>query len=310
MKKIIFLLITLMLYMSVDNISAVQEPIFLGILETHKTHWPCKDKSDINDFYSFIRLTFIFKNKKWNPIVVSKKEMIIYDIENFTFKPFDKSYYNEIFTKYYMLYDIQNIGSVTARQSNEFPDENIWRSVISIKEKTIPYIGKISDNFSDDYCGEKSYRPIVVSTVPNYQDQMMWKVSPKIIDKKLLDKLFYEYSTILEKEYGGVATPENDHEEIPEGKAIYGRSYYSKNNDLLVKIVFKSKIKILFPKWFFVSNNEIKYLGSYKNLVDAADYDNDGSTDFIFFESTYNSNGYILLYDNMKKKADFGYGFN
>lgn len=310
MKNLTKLLTIFILCFSSSYISSLQEPIFLGILETHNTNWPCKKSSDVNEFYSFIRLAFILENKKWIPINVSKKEMLIYDIESYKFKPFDKSYYKKIFTTYYMLYDIQNIGAINSIESNEFPDENIWRSVISIKEKKLPRIGKISDSFTDDYCGETSYRPIIVSTVQNFKDPLNWKLNRNSIDKKILNDVVKNYSAILQKEYGGKATFEDDHEEIPEGNAIYKRSYISKNNDLLINIVFKAKRGTIFPKWFYVSNNEIKYLGSYKNLVDAADYDNDGFTDFIFFETTYNSCGYILYYDNMQKKADFGYGFN
>lgn len=312
MKKILLLTISFILLNTFSSCSKDSQPLFIGILETHNTDWPCKLPSNSNEFYSFIRITFLFESKKWTPIHVVKKDKTIFKMENKDFKPINKSYYNKLFTEYHMLYDIKNIGSVTAIESNEFIDYSAFSSVISIKEKKIIHIGKISDDFSDDYCGDTSYRPIIVSNIPNYQDPMEWKPFNKKINPELINKLSIEFTKNLEEELNEAY----DKEPMPSGKVIYIRSFSSNKDDLLIKLSLKTTNELMYngnllTKWFYVSNDEIKYLGSYKNLIDAADYDKDGFSDLIFFETGgYNSSGYTLIYNNLANKCQFYYELN
>jgi len=303
---------TLLFFSLLNSCSKDSQPLFLGILETHNIDWPCKLPSNSKEVYSFIRITFLYESKKWIPIYVVKKDKSILTIENKDFKSIDKSYYSKIFTKYHMLYDMKNIGSVTAIESNEFTDYSAFSSVISIKEKNITHIGSISDNFSDDFCADTSYRPIVVSNIPNYQDQMNWKPYNKNIDIELLNQLSIEFVKKLENELNNAF----DSEPMPSGKVNYIRSFISNKNELLVKLSFNTKDKLMYngnllSKWFYVSGDKVKYLGSYRNLVDAADYDNDGFSDLIFFETGgYFSSGYTLIYNNLNDKCQFSYGLN
>ena len=48
-------------------------------------------------------------------------------------------------------------------------------------------------------------------------------------------------------------------------------------------------------------NNEIKLLVSNLELIDVADYDSDGKSEYIFIKSWFNNYGYIMYYDNFNQ---------
>jgi len=151
------------------------EPIFLGILETHNTNWPISYKPNTLIFKPYVRVTFVLENQNWIPIDIVKKKKQILNMENNSFKPLDNSYFDKLFTTYYILFNMKNIGSITTINSSSLKYECAWRSILAIKENKIPHIGKLQTDFSETWNGEKTYRPLVVSNVPNYHDPMGWK---------------------------------------------------------------------------------------------------------------------------------------
>ena len=45
-------------------------------------------------------------------------------------------------------------------------------------------------------------------------------------------------------------------------------------------------------------------------LVDAGDYDLDGHSELIFAISRYDLGGYVLAYDDFRKRAEFRFGYH
>jgi len=45
-------------------------------------------------------------------------------------------------------------------------------------------------------------------------------------------------------------------------------------------------------------------------LVDAGDYDNDGTSEVVFWESDYNKGGYILFYNHFTAKEEFSWHYH
>lgn len=91
-------------------------------------------------------------------------------------------------------------------------------------------------------------------------------------------------------------------------------SYRSKNHGLILSTVIKNNSKGAYfsqiPYWFYITNSSIKFLETGMNLIDIADLDHDGRSEFIFMYSDpenvdQNSNGYILFYNDFKQSARF-----
>lgn len=57
--------------------------------------------------------------------------------------------------------------------------------------------------------------------------------------------------------------------------------------------------------WFFVSENgTVKRIGSFMSLLDAGDYDNDGTSEVVFLLSQgENTDGFVLFDGSFEKKT-------
>ncbi len=63
--------------------------------------------------------------------------------------------------------------------------------------------------------------------------------------------------------------------------------------------------------WFYIAkNNSIKFVGSDLVLIDWADYNSDGKTDFLFWVDGYNLNGYLVAFDNFGQTASFTWNYH
>ena len=59
------------------------------------------------------------------------------------------------------------------------------------------------------------------------------------------------------------------------------------------------------PVWFLLREGTAKYLGRSLALVDAGDYDGDGTSEVVFQYSGYNRGGYVLLHNHLTQVAEF-----
>jgi hypothetical protein len=45
-------------------------------------------------------------------------------------------------------------------------------------------------------------------------------------------------------------------------------------------------------------------------LVDAADYDGDGKSELLFWQSAYNRDGYILIFDDLRQRIEYTWRYH
>jgi len=63
--------------------------------------------------------------------------------------------------------------------------------------------------------------------------------------------------------------------------------------------------------YFIIYPNEtIKFLRSNTELIDIADYDNDGKLEYLFFASWFNNYGYYLYYNDFTKICSNGWNYH
>jgi len=140
-----------------------------------------------------------------------------------------------------------------------------------------------------------------------------WDGNHILKNQQIINKCIEEFEKKINYEFKNGLY---DKEPLPKGKILLKKCYMSIKDTLLIHLELHTKDKLIYNdhllcKWFLYSNNEIQYLGSFTNLIDAADYDKDGSSDLMFFTTRmYNGCYYTLLYNNAKKRAQFYYGIN
>lgn len=63
--------------------------------------------------------------------------------------------------------------------------------------------------------------------------------------------------------------------------------------------------------WFYLDNSKLVHsLGGGMRLIDAGDYDDDGMSEVLFWETGYNKGGYILFHDHFLEKEEFSWGYH
>jgi len=62
--------------------------------------------------------------------------------------------------------------------------------------------------------------------------------------------------------------------------------------------------------WFFMDGRKsVKFVGRGLVLIDWADYDSDGKTDFVFWVDGYNVNGYLLAWNDFENRVSFTWNY-
>ncbi len=57
--------------------------------------------------------------------------------------------------------------------------------------------------------------------------------------------------------------------------------------------------------WFVVRKKGIDFVGRQMELIAAADFDDDGTTEFLFWSSAENADGYVLYFDDLRQRIEY-----
>lgn len=186
-------------------------------------------------------------------------------------------------------------------------------------KKAIPKVGNKSLAFSG-WPSNKIFRPLVAISRPNFRDPDKWKPVSNL-DKTLM-------SDVLKEFHNKISNVKNcAHAEDEATSAKPWR--YSDNDIKVIKIYGSNKNwKLIglqltgykcdgiaeegfYTQWFSISpEKKISFISNGMELVDAGDYDADGQSEVLFFKSGYNRDGYLILYENLSKSAEFEYSFH
>ena len=224
-------------------------------------------------------------------------------------------------------------GKETWKSLKEVYEEDYWKDK---KGKwTIAFDGKSLGNIKLNIPNEKTprilnkgklfggwaslpeFRPLVLNSKPYYKDPEKWK--PYKISKDERKKLY----PLLRVSIGSVnAYKCEGYDNVPFNYGlkdmIVNKAYRSKNSSILVSVGINDKArrceganqKHHDKYWFYIKGDHVDSVGKDMDLVDAGDYDNDGNSEFIFWYSGYNKDGYILMYNNFKQEIRYTWGYH
>ena len=63
-------------------------------------------------------------------------------------------------------------------------------------------------------------------------------------------------------------------------------------------------------RWFYLDESKLRDIGSNLDLIDFADYDHDGKTEFLFWRSYYNDDGYILFSRHFQNSSVYSWSYH
>jgi hypothetical protein len=169
------------------------------------------------------------------------------------------------------------------------------------------------------WCDAPRRRPIVLVSPPNFADPAGWKrFVPGISEKKqLLAPLHTVTDGVTQCGRDGF-THHLFRFQAKDVKIYEG--YRSNNGDLLIPIGLDRARNGCYAEaepgeewesqWFSIHDGVSRFVGRGMELVDAADYDGDGKTEFLFWSSGYDNDGYRLMFDGFAKTAEYLWSYH
>lgn len=220
-------------------------------------------------------------------------------------------------------FDGRSFGTIDLRNpSPGTPKRTDWtyaRDKLFIPIGTVPRIKGKKGTFGG-WCDSPATRPLALVSRPDVRDPAGWKgFTP---GPEYRQKLYPALRLVLGR--ANVENCDNPDENI--GKPyLFGandlklfHSYRSNTGGELISIgLDSSKYRCdgysgaeWGSHWFLIRGNEIDYIGTDMELVDAGDYDGDGKSELLFWGGGYNKDGYLLFFNDMRQKVEYTWSYH
>jgi hypothetical protein len=228
--------------------------------------------------------------------------------------------------KWTVAFDGKNLGAVASEprgapevtvqpnpvESSGYPHE--VHKILTAANR-VPSIGQPAGKFSGAF-GGLVRRPLVVVSMPNFNDPDQWKRStlPAELTQPVYEGFRQAYGHLRECDKDG--EPLQHDWRVPNSELGIVGTYRSNKGSFLVQTHLKrhrcvfnvnDNVKDLSgTQWFFVGPDHVAQgIGDNWALVDAGDYDGDGKSEVIFFsgDSETGEEEYVLFYDDFRSKV-------
>lgn len=172
----------------------------------------------------------------------------------------------------------------------------------------------------EGWCAAPSARPLVIVSAPHVADPQQWKAfSPGM---ELRHQLYpalriamgrTQVAACLDTE-AVKARPEY----VLETDLVLGRAYRSRSGDVLASVAMAPLPNgcdgpsgaAWSTHWFLLRQGVIDFIGNEMELVDAGDYAGDGNTEFLFWKSGYDNDGYVLIFDDLRREVSYMWSYH
>lgn len=204
-------------------------------------------------------------------------------------------------------FDGRSLGALTSKRPSSIQlYAEVGTHLVDAAAK-IPTVGAPETRFAGFVDEGPVYRPLVLTSSAHVADPEQWKphtatAKELALVKEALGKQFSLSSQALSR---------------ASVRAV--RAYKSRTNGATLVSVNVTKIAELpieaatesdDPEYlltFVIRNAETRQLAPNLTLVDAGDYDGDGSSEVLFKRSAYNADGYVLYSDGFSKSAELSW---
>jgi hypothetical protein len=273
-------------------------PVILGVLEDTQ-YYP--DQQD----YRSVRAVFQKQADEWHPF-----DSFCPD-QNCA-RSFAPDFKSEV--TWTVAFDGKNLGNVTTRPG-DFPNNASDGQQQIASTGSVPTVGKKSREFGG-FTEQAVYRPLAAVSQPNFKDPDMWKPARATelvaLARRQFRKRFPKLCKLDKEGTNLLSRPYRD-EDVKMGKAYSSRTGWSVI-ELRLDAVDCQDTEAGFGidnQWFVIDpHKSASFLGSGMWLVDAGDYDNCGKSELLFSIDQYNRGGYILFYEDFRRRAVFEYSFH
>ena len=225
--------------------------------------------------------------------------------------------------KWTVAFDGRSLGTVNLKSvspsykkdSDWFYPGELWLAPIG----KFPSMKNASKSFGG-WCDTPKFRPLVLVSKSNVKDPAGWK--PFKAGAEYKEMLFESLSNVLKREQ--VVNCRNPEQEKADPYAFKTEDlriiagYRSTDGSILISIGLNPENyhcdgpmdAAWLDHWFRIRNSQIDFIGEDLQLIDAGDYDADGTSEVMFWSSGYNKDGYVLYYDDLLKRVEFKWNYH
>jgi len=297
------ILYLLLLVCSSTLIAQHNDRTYLGVLEN--TFVSPNDTSRIK----IQRVLFRYENNKWYSLVNASGDSIRYPLKS----------------NWVIGFNGKSIGHFESKMTPLKHPNDPWsfpRDAHHTPTKSdLPSIGKPTMEFAG-WAGIAHPRPLVTNSKSYFSDLEKWKpFQPKESEKSDYTSIYLEHFETIIADWVGT---------VDISKLKFDKSYLSHNSDQLIQLgaIRKANNKEYISNriWIYKSASgeivdlskaiDLPFIGTGDSevsnlyLVDVGDYDNDGSSDALFWIDRYNGNGYVLFYDKFGSHVSFEWSYH
>ncbi len=205
--------------------------------------------------------------------------------------------------------------------SNAVPPAESWLFyrdwVLPVSEE----VSRVSNSaLFSGWCSAPAIRPMVITTIEKPSDPSAWKPFgvPVEYRERLLEpfRLAVGRVNLLNCNTSGGSEPQPFSVRVEDLRIFKG--YASRSKEELISIgLDPSTYRYDGPAgttwarhWFLLTDNVVDYVGNSMELVDSGDFDADGKSEVLFWHSEYNQDGYVLYFDDMRRRVDYTWGYH
>jgi hypothetical protein len=277
---------------------STEDPIYVGILEPQVSDTPITDQH--NRFHA--RVAFQFLDGRWSPMPHDAS-----NVESLASLP--KLYPAKL--AWTVALDGKKLGTVDSVR----PPSYTRYADVGIQELTPgsnpPAVPRGRAAFQT-WMGTSNFRPLVIVSRPNYRDPDHWKpIRP-------LPPLGKQARTAFRKAIAlDLSCEDKPARSYPDEYIQLRKAYRSDRGDVLLALranPVKNPCGVTDGAWdsvwFLIRNDEFHLIGTELTLVDAGDYNGDGTSEIIFHLSAYNHDGYVLLDLRDLSKLEFDWSYH
>jgi hypothetical protein len=210
-------------------------------------------------------------------------------------------------------------------------------SLVLPADQMLPDVGPRTEEFAG-WMGTAVKRPVVLLERPYFRDPEQWR--KKEWNEPVPRDLIFAFRRfvvpgVYDDKAPGVANCEFPEKDVvncafPDKDLEIADAYQSKSGKLIVKMRFRKDSETLrvlsagqYPWhvkgidspdpnsfWFSKSGADLLYLGDNLVFLDVGDFDSDGRSEIVFFLSRYDEDGYLILWDGLKRTTKFSWSYH
>jgi hypothetical protein len=275
-------------------------PIYVGVLA------PVLNGSGADQIQALrVRIAFRFLDGQWRSM---------------PFAPTDAEATKELRDQYpaapvwTVAFDGKNLGELrtVALRSGELRPDSAWAAIQEFVPGAKPPLIREGAKAFETWYGALQVRPLVVVSHPNYADPDHWKPfqpAPQLIAQ---GHASFHKAVNLWLDCSGKPTSL-----YPDNLIQFVKAYRSSRGDALLAFRADPAQNHCYfnydewdSVWFYVRNGDFRLLGTGLTLIDAGDYDGDGTSELVFQKSGYNRDGYVLAHLPEASSLEFVWSYH